>query len=99
MDCAWPENANDFFIYCFRNDQPLTIRTLLELNQKSLRLYGFSDPWKEQKNLENEASLKKLPARLQWLDQVDDINAKWTAIIKGVLAGNYLYLKHYDIIR
>ncbi|KAL1379604.1 hypothetical protein pipiens_014773 [Culex pipiens pipiens] len=70
------------------NDQPLTIRTLLELNQKSLRLYGFSDPWKEQKKLENEASLKKLPARLQWLDQVDDINAKWTAIIKGVLAGN-----------
>lgn len=70
------------------NEEPLTIRTLLELNQRSLRLYGFSDPWKEQKKLENEASLKKLHARLQWLDQIKDENEKWTAIIKGVLAGN-----------
>lgn len=69
-------------------NQPLTIRTLLELNQKSLKLYGFSDPWKEQKKLENEASLKKLQARLQLLDQIEDMNEKWTAIIKGVLAGN-----------
>lgn len=70
----------------------------MELNQKSLRLYGFFDPWKEQKKVENEASLKKLHGRLQWIDQIEDENEKWTAIIKGVLAGIFFFdLLLYDI--
>ncbi|XP_055626983.1 4'-phosphopantetheine phosphatase [Toxorhynchites rutilus septentrionalis] len=70
------------------HSNPLAIRNLLELNEASLRLYGFDDPWKEQKRLENEASLKRLKYRLQRIDLLKDTNAKWMEIIKGVLAGN-----------
>ncbi|XP_055531557.1 4'-phosphopantetheine phosphatase [Wyeomyia smithii] len=70
------------------NREPLAIRNLLELNEASLRLYGFDDPWKEQKRIENEASIKKLSSRLQRLDELEDTVARWTEIIKGVLAGN-----------
>lgn len=70
------------------DQKPLTIRNLLELNEASLRLYGFDDPWKDQKRLENEASVKKLSARLHRIDRLEDPAEKWTEIIKGVLAGN-----------
>lgn len=68
--------------------KPLSIRDLLELNETSLRRFGFDDPWKEQKQFENEASIKKLGSRLEYIDQIADSRTKWTEIIKGVLAGN-----------
>ncbi|XP_062563734.1 4'-phosphopantetheine phosphatase isoform X2 [Armigeres subalbatus] len=68
--------------------KPLSIRDLLELNETSLRRFGFDDPWKEQKRVENKASIKKLSSRLQYIDQIVDTRTKWTEIIKGVLAGN-----------
>lgn len=70
------------------NPKPLAIRDLLELNETSLRRFGFDDPWKDQKKLENQASIKKLSSRLEYIDQIVDTRTKWTEIIKGVLAGN-----------
>ncbi|XP_055600819.1 4'-phosphopantetheine phosphatase [Uranotaenia lowii] len=66
----------------------LSIRVLLELNESSLRAYGFDDPWKEQKKIENDASIRQLSARLQQIDELKGSNDKWIEIVKGVLAGN-----------
>lgn len=78
---------NEKICFVCRNPKPLAIRDLLELNETSLRRFGFEDPWKEQKQLENQASIKKLSSRLQYIDQLADTGATWTEIIKGVLAG------------
>ncbi|XP_058465678.1 4'-phosphopantetheine phosphatase isoform X2 [Malaya genurostris] len=68
--------------------RPLSIRNLLELNESTLRMFGFDDPWKEQKLIENSGSIKKLNARLHHLDQLENSTVKWIEIVKGVLAGN-----------
>lgn len=60
------------------------------MNETSLRLFGFDDPWREQKKVENQASITKLSSRLDYIDQIEDTRAKWTEIIKGVLAGNVI---------
>lgn len=59
------------------------------MNQSCLRLYGFTDPWKEQKELENSASIKLLKSRLEELDQLNS-NEKWIELFRGVLAGMLL---------
>ncbi|XP_013107696.1 4'-phosphopantetheine phosphatase isoform X2 [Stomoxys calcitrans] len=70
------------------NLKVLGIRELLELNDKHLRLYGFPDPWLEQKKTENEAALKLLAERLQEIDDIAEHRERWTELVKGVLAGN-----------
>lgn len=69
------------------NNKPLTIRNLLELNETTLRLHGFEDPWLKQKTEENEASIKLFKSRLDEIDKLND-DDKWTELIRGVLAGN-----------
>lgn len=66
----------------------LTIRSLLELNESCLRNNGFLDPWREQKHIENEASIKRLRDRLNELDELKCNNKKWEELVKGLLAGN-----------
>ncbi|XP_058831770.1 4'-phosphopantetheine phosphatase [Topomyia yanbarensis] len=73
---------------CSLNKRPLSIRNLLELNESTLRMFGFDDPWKDQKRIENSGSIRKLNARLQQLDQLESMTGKWIEIVKGVLAGN-----------
>lgn len=70
------------------NNIVLGIRELLELIETQLRLFGFDDPWKQQKQLENTAAIATLKKRLEELDAIDDNAARWTELLRGVFAGN-----------
>lgn len=61
---------------------------LLKLNETMLRRYGFPDPWLKQKQLENESAKARLKQRLEEIDAIQDMNARWTELVRGVLAGN-----------
>uniref|UniRef100_A0A182MVL1 4'-phosphopantetheine phosphatase n=1 Tax=Anopheles culicifacies TaxID=139723 RepID=A0A182MVL1_9DIPT len=71
-----------------RETESLGIRNLLEVVESGLRKFGFDDPWKEQKTIENKASIGLLKSRLQQLDSIASAREKWTEIVRGVLAGN-----------
>lgn len=60
----------------------------MELNGSCLKLYGFTDPWLKQKQLENSAAIEKLSDRLAELDKFDTDEEKWIELFKGILAGN-----------
>lgn len=77
---ATKENAN--------NNRVLGIRELLELNDKHLRLYGFEDPWLEQKKSENEIALPLFAERIKEIDEIMDETERWIELVRGVLAGN-----------
>lgn len=66
---------------------PLSIRTLLELNESCLRLHGFNDPWYEDKKLENIASISRFNSRLEELDKYTNPDDKWLELFRGLLAG------------
>lgn len=70
-----------------RETPSLGIRNLLEVIESALRKFGFDDPWKEQKTIENKASIGMLKPRLQQLDSIASRREKWTEIVRGVLAG------------
>ncbi|XP_054744256.1 4'-phosphopantetheine phosphatase [Anastrepha obliqua] len=70
------------------NNVVLGIRELLELNETQLRLFGFPDPWHQQKQLENTAAIAALKKRFEELDDIDDNALRWTELVRGVLAGN-----------
>ncbi|KAH8308272.1 hypothetical protein KR059_009772 [Drosophila kikkawai] len=61
---------------------------LLQLNETMLRRFGFPDPWLSQKKLENASAVARLKQRLQELDALEDEDARWTELVRGVLAGN-----------
>nr|XP_016924417.1 4'-phosphopantetheine phosphatase [Drosophila suzukii] len=61
---------------------------LLQLNENMLRRFGFADPWLRQKKLENASAVARLKQRLQELDALEDEDARWTELVRGVLAGN-----------
>ncbi|XP_068143586.1 LOW QUALITY PROTEIN: 4'-phosphopantetheine phosphatase [Drosophila tropicalis] len=61
---------------------------LLKLNETMLRRYGFTDPWLRQKQLENGSAKSRLKQRLDEIDAITDVDAKWTELVRGVLAGN-----------
>ncbi|XP_073826676.1 4'-phosphopantetheine phosphatase [Musca autumnalis] len=70
------------------NNKTLGIRELLELIDKHLRLYGFPDPWLEQKKSENEVALGLFAERIHEIDSITDSRKRWIELVKGVLAGN-----------
>lgn len=88
---AFRENCIDEF-HQLQNNQSgstsLGIRNLLEVMESSLRRYGFDDPWKEQKTIENKASVGLLKQRLLQLDTISSGREKWIEVVRGVLAGN-----------
>lgn len=61
---------------------------LLKLNETMLRRYGFTDPWLRQKQQENAAAKARLKQRLQEIDDIANEDARWTELVRGVLAGN-----------
>ncbi|XP_055677696.1 4'-phosphopantetheine phosphatase [Lutzomyia longipalpis] len=69
------------------NGEPITIRTLLDLNEMCLRRHGFSDPWRDQKILENKTALRMLRLRFEEVDKLRD-NERWIELVRGLLAGN-----------
>ncbi|GAB0088699.1 pantothenate kinase 4 [Sergentomyia squamirostris] len=69
------------------NGQPITIRILLDLNEACLRQHGFSDPWRDQKILENETALQMLQLRLDEVDKLEEAD-RWKELVRGLLAGN-----------
>ena len=58
------------------------------MREDLLNELGFPDPYIKMKQRENEHSLIHLPDRLNKIDQIQDPKLKWTALIRGVLAGN-----------
>lgn len=73
--------------------KPLSIRTLLELNESCLRLHGFNDPWYEDKKLENIASISRFNSRLEELDKYTNQDDKWLELFRGLLAGKIISLE------
>uniref|UniRef100_A0A336MHU6 4'-phosphopantetheine phosphatase n=1 Tax=Culicoides sonorensis TaxID=179676 RepID=A0A336MHU6_CULSO len=69
------------------SNELLTIRKYLDLHEHCLRLFNFSDPWKDQKAIENEFAISKLRERLNEIDRLDS-DERWIEISKGLLAGN-----------
>lgn len=74
-------------VLCFFRLMPFSIRTLLDLCQHCLVEYGFDDPWREVKQVENAAALEQLRQRLDDVDQLEDSTEKWTELLRGVFAG------------
>lgn len=68
--------------------KPLTVRTLLDINEDNLRANNFIDPFQYQKDKENILALKEFKNRLNQLDEIDVFDERWEEIIRGVLAGN-----------
>ncbi len=54
----------------------------------SFRSNGFDDPWKEQKKIENDQSIKLLASRLTEIDNINVEDERWIELFRGVLAGN-----------
>lgn len=69
-----------------------SIRRLLDLIQFNLKLHRFEDPWQEKKQLENKTALTEFSKRLNEVDTIVNTDAKWTNLIKGVLAGEAIEL-------
>ncbi|XP_001356515.4 4'-phosphopantetheine phosphatase [Drosophila pseudoobscura] len=61
---------------------------LLKLNETMLRRFGFTDPWRNQKQLENASAKARLKLRLEEIDAIQNPDDKWTELVRGVLAGN-----------
>ncbi|ALC38236.1 CG5828 [Drosophila busckii] len=61
---------------------------LLKLNETMLRRYGFTDPWLQQKQQENASAKARLKQRLLEIDAITNEQARWTELVRGVLAGN-----------
>lgn len=68
--------------------EELSVRTLLDLHEKIVRHYDFTDAWQYQKSIETASALTNLDARLKQINNITNHNAKWTELCKGVLAGN-----------
>lgn len=66
----------------------MSVRTLLEFNEDTLRANNFKDAFLFQKERENELALKQFKSRIQYLDSIINFEGKWEEIVKGVLAGN-----------
>lgn len=67
---------------------PLSIRTLLEFNEDTLRECNFKDAWYLQKEKESKGAFLDLPDRLSYIDSIEDFGRRWLEIVTGVLAGN-----------
>lgn len=65
------------------------------MHEDCLRLFKFTDPWKEQKAFENGFALSKLKDRLNEIDKLE-ADERWVEICKGLLAGklNWTMWKH-----
>lgn len=81
---------NMFFMNFSAHGQ-LTIRLLLDINETCLRSQGFFDLWKKQKKYENDSALATLATRLAELDALPDDRQRWIEIIRGALAGNFIF--------
>lgn len=68
--------------------KPLSIRTLLEVNEDLLREHGFQDFWALQKHKESSIALTNFTDRITYLDTIEDFKLKWYHLAKGILAGN-----------
>ncbi|KAF5270484.1 hypothetical protein FQA39_LY08362 [Lamprigera yunnana] len=68
--------------------KPLSIRTLLEFNEESLRNSDFHDAWLLQKEKETTAAFTQYEDRINQIDSIDDFYLKWEELAKGLVAGN-----------
>lgn len=109
-DLTAEQRSNDFYestkqliLQLSLEDYPqFSVRRLLDLIQKCLKRHGFEDPWHEKKRVENERALVDFRARLDEVDHIADVDAKWTELIKGVLAGERSTMaerKHWRALR
>ncbi|XP_022910990.1 4'-phosphopantetheine phosphatase [Onthophagus taurus] len=67
---------------------PLSIRTLLEFNEKTLRSNNFTDAWLVQKQKETKTAFREFSSRLKYIDNIDTFGVRWLELVKGLLAGN-----------
>lgn len=66
----------------------LTIRMYLELHENCLRLFGFSDPWREQKAVENAFAISRFRDRIDVIDSLGEQgDERWITLCNGLLAG------------
>lgn len=68
----------------------LTVRSLLDTFEQSLREFDFPDPYFHQKKRENLAAVNELETRLKYLDSLSSSSPEQLEdeLILGVLAGN-----------
>lgn len=76
------------YSYVFRIFKPLSVRTLLEFNEETLRNSNFEDAWLLQKEKETAAAFTQYEDRINVIDSLKDFYLKWTEIAKGLVAGN-----------
>lgn len=70
---------------CFK---PLSIRTLLEYNEQTLRDNDFEDAWLLQKERETAAAFLQFENRLKEVDAISDCYSRWEELARGAVAGN-----------
>lgn len=66
----------------------LSVRQLLQLNERLLKKYGFTDVWRLQKLEENSKALTLLSTRLEKVAAISDPRQRWENLFTGLLASN-----------
>jgi hypothetical protein len=66
----------------------LSVRQLLQLNERLLNKYGFFDVWRLQKLEENSKALSLLGARLEKVAAISEPRTRWETLFWGLLASN-----------
>lgn len=87
---AYLQQIDDYQNNIANNSGKVVLGTseLLKLNETMLRRFGFTDPWLSQKQKENASAKARLKQRLQEIDAIENEDARWTELVRGVLAGN-----------
>ncbi|CAG7834018.1 unnamed protein product [Allacma fusca] len=65
----------------------LSVRSLLDTIEQTLREYDFPDPYLAQKQLENSVAISEFEARIQYLDTLDDPVLELIEEVSQILEG------------
>ncbi|CAF0848455.1 unnamed protein product [Brachionus calyciflorus] len=66
----------------------LTVRSLLDLREHCMAEFQFFDVYSNEKRDENKHGLELLGNRLDYIENINDLNEKWKELFRGFLAGN-----------
>lgn len=66
----------------------LTVRSLLDLREHCMAEFQFFDVYSKEKREENKQGLELLDGRLNYIENIQNMEQRWLEIFKGFLAGN-----------
>lgn len=64
-------------------DEFLSVRMLLEINEDLLTKHKLGDVWRREKEIENSKALELFPQRIEELDKIQNEDDRWHEIFRG----------------